>query len=714
MKLKDFAIFITIFLFIFISASPFKIRDDLEVTGNITSDSNVTADTFFGVFDGIDTMIDSVDYSDTAGYAKEYLNDSAFADTAGYALTYKNDSAYADTSGVALNADSLGHIVSTGYLNNTYDTTGTLRGARLIGDTVGTGLPSATTGRILMYATNLYGYNSTHNTMFLDVTTPRMLFKSSLGSSDTTLNLTYTGAAIQNATTNRRSGIVADGYGIGNWYADSLLVVLSEDGLNYYRYADQSIYATFGLNNLTIKDTTAGSGAYIFGVTKDSINMLTKKSWIYNNLMRMNYGIYVDSSSTFLNNLAVIGNILTNKITGDTLEASEIVRADSLVIEKHGRIDTIVSEVARLDTIVNLKTTGDHSTIDTAIIDTAKIRGLYVQQGAEVDSGLVINGTDVIGLYVNHGNSYFFDDVSIEYKAPYYQSYFGILDPRDSNAWLQTANDLRLYKQGITGSVFTDSLWLRIDSTGYKVIKYGTTDTTARLQNGYVYALDSIKTGAIKSKSGTDSTLITGGTIVLTDSVIGNGASILFTASAETLNWDASTGDGKVTGDFKVGDTLYINGNKIYNAGSTFNLTSDGVSTTGSALFGAYYPPSGDTLDFKYNYGTDRPISWGIRNADDAADWSIYQDSANIGASTDRINFMKYSHFAQPVLYDSLATFGKVTVNNMFKLAEGRFKDDTVFMLTDTLTAFTNGMQFIDTTGDDSLYTRVRSIWIKQ
>ena len=55
---------ISIFLF-----GLYKVRDGLNVTGDITCDSNVTADTFFGELYGIDTIIDTVPYADTAGIA---------------------------------------------------------------------------------------------------------------------------------------------------------------------------------------------------------------------------------------------------------------------------------------------------------------------------------------------------------------------------------------------------------------------------------------------------------------------------------------------------------------------------------------------------------------------------------------------------------------------------------------------------------------------
>ncbi len=663
MKLKDFAIFITIFLFIFISASPFKIRDDLEVTGNITSDSNVTADTFFGVLDGIDTMIDTVSYADTALYAKAYLNDSAYADTSGRALQ-------------ANNADSLGHRISTGYLKNVMDTTA--------GIFIGNALD-----------------NWLFDSGYLWVRLGETLFSKYGGEELSFLDssATYSRTSIQRGKVllkdnagNKTIGMITTGIGITNKNEDSAYVGIDTMGIYFSRYADQQVYSQFGLNNLTLKDTTGGSGAYIFGVKKDSINMLTKKSWLFNNLIRMNYGIYVDSSSTFANNLTINGNLTVNRVLSDT------VGADLYFSFNRGYGDTLTADSinsnrSALDTIVNLKTTSDHSTIDTAIIDTAKIRGLYVQQGAEVDSGLLINGTDVIGLYVNHGNSIIYDDVTIIYKDPYYQSYFGILDPRDSNAWLQTANDLRLYKQGITGSVFTDSLWLRIDSTGYKVIKYGTTDTTARLQNGYVYALDSIKTGAIKSKSGTDSTLITDGTILLTDSIIGSDSYL--------------TGFNKIASDsFLVGDNVIRdNGTYVYSDYIQANtLNSSYISNA-----------TGAPIRIQYNASTNPLIRWIIYNSDASTDTSLVEDSAAaVNGTKGRIRAYREFTFKQPTFHDSLATFGKVTVNNMFKLAEGRFKDDTVFMLTDTFTTFTNGMQFIDTTGDDSLYTRVRATWIKQ
>ena len=107
---------ISIFLF-----GLYKVRDGLNVTGDITCDSNITADTFFGELYGIDTMIDTVPYADTAGYAFSYLNDSA----------------YADTAGIALNAESLGGSYWNKYLTNVNDTFGILSGdSFLVSDTL--------------------------------------------------------------------------------------------------------------------------------------------------------------------------------------------------------------------------------------------------------------------------------------------------------------------------------------------------------------------------------------------------------------------------------------------------------------------------------------------------------------------------------------------------------------------------------------------------
>jgi hypothetical protein len=304
---------------------------------------------------------------------------------------------------------------------------------------------------------------------------------------------------------------------------------------------------------------------------------------------------------------------------------------------------------------------------------------------------------------IKHGNVVIYDDMTlIGDTTSNNQSYLSLSDVTDSSMIQIRPYSLRSFKSLTTASRDTDSTYWGVYQYGYDLLKYSTQDTTLKLRDGYVYAKDSVKTGLFKSLSGTDSTLITDGTIVLTDSIIGDGASVLFTASAETLNWNSTTGGLIVTGNAYIRDSILLGDTvKIYKS-------SQGVSANkyycNSIQAAVNYNPSGSPFTIRFNQGTNPLIRWLIRNEDSTGDSSIFEDSTyDITGDAGRIKIKRQTTITKPLIN-----------NNMFILAEGRFKDDTVFMLTDTFTTFTSGMQFIDTTGDDSLYTRVRNTWIKQ
>jgi len=498
------------------------------------------------------------------------------------------------------------------------------------------------------------------------------------------MTVTDTGyGEIKVSGTENHLGIYAYGLGVTDTTEDSLVFTLTDEGLNFYRRADQQIYSRFGLNNLTMLDTTGGVGFPVVVMKRDTIyfDNLGSGGRFYNVSNRnwnLRANLLADSliqglNGNFTNNLTV-----TNKATITDSLVTNTLLAESL------DVDTIDTRKITADTSYSYRLTGKILKIDS----TATIKGgLNLGGGwtAGVDTGYFYNMSHVIA----HGNVIIYDDVTlIGDTLSNNQSYFGLSDVTDSSRIQIRPYSLRSFKSLTTASRDTDSTYWGIYNYGYDLLKYATQDTTLKLRDGYIYAKDSIFTGAIKSKSGTDSILITDGTIVVTDSIIGNGEGVI-------TGFDKIQSDSVYVGDNLIRD----NGAYLFTTALTLNnIQTDNIYAT------HYYNASTHPLRLWFNQATNPLIRWYINNADNAADSSAFEDSLpDITGKSGRIKIKRQTTLTKPLIN-----------NNMFILSEGRFKDDTVFMLTDTFTTFTSGMQFIDTTGDDSLYTRVRNTWIKQ